>query len=114
MPQWIQIAVVVVLAILSPVLAWWGSTRYFVGRFDEWKRHSEEWRRLTDVRLDNLDPVKRAELAAQMEQRVKTLEIELDKIRKWRHERGDPYISALNALEPRVSKLEARRTRNEE
>lgn len=67
-------AVMLVLAIISPMLAWWGSSRYFNGRFEEWKRSSEDWRRNVDKRLDGVDNSARATLEENIRLRLDRLE----------------------------------------
>jgi hypothetical protein len=102
MELWITI-VAVAVAIASPILAWWGSSKFFLGAFGEWKRSSEEWRKGLGVRLDQMeDAVTKTGLLIRVVRNEKDI---LD-LRGWKHEQVEPYIRAVEVLKERVDKLE--------
>lgn len=96
------------LAIVSPVLAWWGSTRYFNGRFEEWRKASDEWRKRMEDKLERFDiaGTLRATLDENVKLRLQTLEREVTALRRWKHTKGERYVGALDAVNSRIHKLE--------
>ena len=67
-------------------------------RFDHDFRHDEYAQAVTTINL-TLYP-----LAKEVEVMVN----ELDKLREWKHLKGDPYVGAMDALKAQVDRIEAR------
>ena len=98
--------ITVLFAAISPLLAWWGSTRYFSGRFVEWRKSSDEWRDRVDKRLESFDVGSRAALDENIKLRISRLESELDNVREWKHLRAEPKLGMLNAIITRIDRVE--------
>lgn len=105
-PEWIVGAGTLLLAALSPILAWWGSTRYFVGRWEAQQAASLEWRKIIDERLKELEATMRENSFAALVGRVQRAEKDILDLREWKHLKADPYIGAMDALKDRVERLE--------
>ena len=102
MELWVT-AIALGIAIASPILAWWGSSKFFLGAFAEWKHASEEWRKSLGERLNQMeDAVTKAGLSLRVERNEKDI---LD-LRGWKHAQVEPYIRAVDVLKERVDKLE--------
>ena len=101
-PQWIFLAI----ALLSPVLVWWGTFKYFSGRITQWIKNNDEWRDEISVRLKSMEEHFRKTDQAIVATKVSSLELEILRLRKWRHERADPYVSAMDAMNQRVQRIE--------
>ena len=99
----------IVFAILSPMLAWWGASRFFAGQFSEWKRNSDHWRAVTDKRLEAMELALQSSSYAVMSSRLQRAEQDILDLREWKHVRADPYISAVDVLKTRVDALAQRR-----
>jgi hypothetical protein len=107
--EWLIPAAMLVLAVLSPALAWWGSTRYFAGQFDAQQIATREWRTGIEKRLDGMDALLQTVSYAAMLERVKRAEQDILDLRQWKHVKADPYIGAVDVLKTRVDSLETRR-----
>lgn len=99
-----------ILAIASPAIAWWGTTRYFVGKVQQWIDNNEastrEWRAEVSTRLQALEVHFRNTEQAVISTKVDSLVSEVWALRKWKHERAEPYIGAVDALKNRVDQVE--------
>ena len=77
-------------------------------RFEQWTKDKEnqdrEWRHDEYNRdITGLN----AQLFPLIKQ-VEVMVIELDKLREWRHVKGDAYVGAVDVLKDRVDRIEAR------
>jgi hypothetical protein len=70
------------------------------------KLYSECMKRFDDLaeRLGKLETP-----LALMDERIKRAELDILDLRKWKHEKGDPYIGAVDVLKARIDGLEVRR-----
>jgi hypothetical protein len=102
MELWVT-AIALAVAIASPILAWWGSSKFFLGAFGEWKQASEDWRKGLGRRLDEMEAaVTKAGLSIRIERNERDI---LD-LREWKHVQVEPYVRAVEVLKERVDKLE--------
>lgn len=109
MPDWFISAAGFVFMLAAPVLAWWGSNRYFTGRFDEQQRNTQEWRMNVEQRLRNIDTTLTANSYAVLAVKMEHVEQDLAGMHRWKHEVIDPYVpGAINALKERLDKIEHR------
>lgn len=46
---------------------------------------------------------------ARIEEKIQRAEMDIMDLRKWKHEKGDPYIGAVEVLKARVDRLEVKR-----
>lgn len=107
MPDWLLPVATLIMAVATPFLAWWGSSRYFTGQFEQWRANSEEWRHRTDNRLDAIDHTIQAGSWPALVVRVARTEQDVLELRRWKHEKVDAYIPrAVDDLERRISRLE--------
>lgn len=104
--QWALVA----LALISPALAWWGTTKYFTGKVQQWiddtEQSTKEWRTDVGRRLQVLEEQMTDTEKAVLATKVETMGQEIWSLREWKHLRGDPYVNAMDALNKRVERLE--------
>lgn len=105
MPEWFIPAAMLLIALLTPLLAWWGSTRYFAGVISAQQEASVTWRESAEKRLGEIETALRASSYAVLKERMDRADQDILALRKWRHEKGDPYIGAVDALKYRVDEL---------
>lgn len=109
-PQVLSLITTLLLAVLSPVLAWYGSTRYFAGKLEEQQNNTKEWRQLVEKRLDGIEGrleqsswgvlqnrMGRAEqdildVRRAIEERIKTLHERIEIIGKRTHDLGSEIM----------------------
>lgn len=109
MPEWIIPAVMLGIALLSPLLAWWGSTRYFAGMLSAQEEAAAAWRTGAESRLSQIETMLRANSYDAMLVRMARTEKDISDLREWKHVKADPYVGAVDVLKSRVDQLEKRR-----
>lgn len=106
MPTWLPIASLVV-SVVFPLLAWWGTLREQSGRRDAWEKQFEattrEWRESVSRRMENIETRLGLSTRNGLETRVATAEREIERLRGWKHEKADPHISAMAELNRRMA-----------
>lgn len=80
-----------VLALLSPLLAWWGSTRYFAGVMNAQQEAAVIWRETAEKRLGEIEKALRESSYAVLKDRMDRADIDILALRTWRHQ-IDPFI----------------------
>lgn len=104
--QWAFLAI----AVLSPMIAWWGTARYFSGKVQQWIETTEkstlEWREEVAARLQALEAHFRNTEQAVVATKVEALTTEVWGLRQWKHTRAEPYIGAMDAMNQRVTRIE--------
>ena len=104
MNEWIPIA----FAVISSALFWWGAYRYFTGQIGEWRKSvdkdiAELTRRLErHIYKDELVHEKVAIISSDL----KRSEKDIQDYRDYKHEKLDPYVGAMDAMNQRVERLE--------
>lgn len=98
-----------IIAVLSPLLAWWGSTRYFAGVVSAQQEAAQIWRQNCEKRLADIEEVLRTNSYSAMLVRMARAEQDITELRGWKHLKVDPYIGALDVLKSRVDTFEKRR-----
>lgn len=91
MPEWVVPAFMAAMACLSPLLAWWGSSRYFAGSMQAQQEAASAWRKDAERRLAEIESILRANSYSAMLVRMDRAEKDLDDLRRWKHQ-VDPYI----------------------
>lgn len=103
MELWATVIAGVVISIATAILSWWGTSRFFMGAFEEWKRASQEWRESLGRRLNEME---NAVTKAGLAQRIERSEKDILDLREWKHTQVEPYIRAVDVLKERVDRLE--------
>lgn len=68
--------------------------------------HQENLNRFDDLAAG----VKRLEVPlARIEEKIQRAEMDILELRKWKHEKGDPYIGAVEVLKARIDSLEVKK-----
>lgn len=107
MPEWLLPLAAFIFMMATPILAWWGSTRYFTGRFDEQQLHTRQWRELIEKQLEHINATLSANSYAAMLVRMQHVEEDLTRIHRWKHTVVDPYIpGAVDAMKHRLDRLD--------
>jgi hypothetical protein len=98
------------VAICSPIVAWWGTTRYFTGKVQQWIEANEQatrdWRDEVAARLQALEAHFRNTEQAVIATKVESITKEVWSLREWKHARGEPYVGAMDAMNQRVTRIE--------
>lgn len=76
---WVLAGIGLILSIVSPIIVWWGSSRYFTGQFEQWKENVRE-------RFDRLQ--QRIEGIEAMKVRLEDARTEIKELRQIKHEIG--------------------------
>lgn len=105
MESWYIPVATLLFSVLSPILAWWGSSRYFVGRYDEQQKATELWRGWMERKIESLDVMVRANTYAVLLGRVDRMEIDVGDLQSWQGSTGDGYVRAVDVLKERVDNL---------
>lgn len=109
MPTWMIPAAMLLIALLTPLLAWWGSTRYFAGVITTQQEAAVTWREAAEHRLFEIEKALRESSYAVLKERVDRADQDIQSLRKWRHEKADPYIGAMDMLKARVDSLDVKK-----
>lgn len=80
-----------VMALLSPLLAWWGSTRYFAGVMNAQQEAAVAWRKDAEKRLGDIEAILRTNSYSAMVVRMDRAEVDIRDLRTWKHQ-ADPFI----------------------
>lgn len=94
-----------VLTVAAPMLAFWGSNKYFKGRLDQWQKGIENWQRHMDGQILELRQAFERSNVAVLASRLETAEREIESLREWKHVRVDPYVGAMDGLKAQVDGL---------
>ncbi len=77
-------------------------------RFEQWIKDKERYDH--EFRHDEYAPaIQRINLELYpLAKQVEMLDSELEKLREWKHLRGDPYVAAMDAMKQQIDRLELR------
>lgn len=109
MPEWLLPVAALAFTIITPFLAWWGSSRYFEGQWEQWREHSEEWRIGIGKRLDAIDYT--IQSGSSILVRLERAERDILDLRQFKHERVEPYIRALDVQRSEIDQIKKDVTR---
>lgn len=107
--EWLLATATFLLAIVSPVLAWWGSNRYFTGRWEEQSVSTAQWRVTVEKRMDSIDQMLQTMSFSAVMLRLQRIEEDIERLRSWQESEGTAYIRATDVLNERVGALEGKR-----
>lgn len=111
-PQLILSAIGLLVVLLSPILAWWGSSKFFEGRLEQWQANSDSWRAFATQRFETLEATMKTLADAAVYRRLNVLEenlaAQIDYVSEMKHLVIDPYIRAVEVLKTRVDYLDKR------
>lgn len=91
MPTWLMPTIMLIIALLAPLLSWWGSSRYFAGMMNAQQKAAETWREMAEQRLGEIEKALRESSYAVLKERVDHVQADINALRTWRHQ-VDPYI----------------------
>lgn len=109
MPYWTLPVAMLLLAVMSPMLAWWGSNRYYIGRWEEQSRSTTEWRVAIEKRMDSVDSTLKTISYATVAAELLRIKDDVIRLREWQESEGIAYIRAVDVLNERVKSLEGSR-----
>ncbi len=103
--------IVSVVTLATPFLAWWGASRYFSGQWDAYLKNQQEWREGIGHRLDHIDAAIQQGSWPTVISRLGRAEQDILDLRRFKHEKVEPYVRALDVQRHEIDTLKQQMAR---